>query len=65
MSFIIKNLQKLDLFGENPVEILNFNQKRENKSAIGGVCTIIIIGLVLFVFGVSFMPIYEKRYPLL
>ena len=58
-------LEKLDLFGENPVEILNFNQKRENKSALGGACTIVIAIAVALVFYNSLMPILNKKYPLL
>ena len=41
-------LEKCDVFGVKPISRLHFNEDEINKSALGGICSLIIFSFVLF-----------------
>ena len=56
-------LAKIDAFGVKPVERLHFAKQDSHQTAIGGVCTLLMLVVFLVIFFLQAYPIYKKRNP--
>ena len=60
-NYLEKHFKQIDIFPYNPIEMLNFDRKRQNKSFLGGICTCWIIIAMISIFLYSLIPIYKKE----
>ena len=59
----MKVIQKFDIFGVDPAEKLHYGGVEKHKSFIGGVCSLCVFALFIFVCVVTAIPIYNKERP--